>query len=156
MADLDRRDVFAFIDLAFDRMLAKAEALGPQVGDRPNLDGSNSAFALISHCIGVTEWWLGHAILGRETHRDRDAEFAASGTVAELRELVEQFRSTLPELVERAVSTPAPASAYLEETTAGDRVWPWTTTSICLHVVEELFQHAGHVDITADLLIQDN
>lgn len=156
MASVDRRDVIAFIDLAFDRMLAKAEALGERVGDRPNLDGSNSVFALVVHCIGVTEWWLGHAILGRTTHRDRDAEFAASGTVADLRELVDQFRSTLPELVEHAVNTPAPASTYLEAKTADHRVWPWTTASICLHVVEELFQHAGHVDITADLLTEDN
>ena len=94
-------------------MLAKAEALGSRVNDRPNLDGANSVFALVVHCIGVTEWWLGHAVVGRTSGRDRDAEFASSGTVADLQELVARFRSTLPELVEQAVNTPIPESAYL-------------------------------------------
>ena len=152
MADVDRNDMIAFVNLAFDRMLDKAEILGSRVRDRPNLDGANSVFAVVVHCMGVTEWWLGHAILGRASDRDRDAELAASGTIADLRRLVAQFRSALPELVELAVNTPVPESAYLEAVTVEKRAWPWTTASICLHVVEELFQHAGHVDITADLL----
>lgn len=156
MARVDGDDVIAFITLAFDRMQQKAEALGSRVGDRPSLDGANSVFALTVHCIGVTEWWLGHAILGRASDRDRDAEFAASGTIDDLRRLVAQFRSTLPELVEQAVNTPVPQSAYLEEVTADERAWPWTTASICLHVIEELFQHAGHIDITADLLTHES
>ncbi len=152
MVDLEADDLLAFIDLAFDQMLAKAAALGPRVSERPHLDGANSVFALVVHCVGVTEWWLGHAVLGRASHRDRDAEFASSGTVADLDEVVAQFRSTLPALLDHVVRTPEPRSAYLESRTADDRAWPWTTASICLHVIEELFQHAGHVDITADLL----
>ena len=152
MVDADGDDVLAFIGLAFDRMMAKAVALGPRVSERPNIDDANSVFALVVHCVGVTEWWLGHAIVGRTVHRDRDAEFASSGTVEDLQELVGGFRSRLPELVDQAVRTPVPRSAYLESATADNRCWPWTTASICLHVVEELFQHAGHVDITADLL----
>ncbi len=156
MTNVDCDDLLAFIGLAFDRMLEKAEALGSRVNDRPDLDGANSVFALVVHCIGVTDWWLGHAVVGRASARDRDAEFASSGTVADLHDLVGRFRSTLPELVRRAVNTPTPRSASLEAVTAEDRTWPWTTASICLHVVEELFQHAGHVDITADLLSRGN
>ncbi len=152
MAEVDRNDMIAFINLAFDRMLEKAEVLESRVSERPSLEGANSVFAVVVHCIGVAEWWLGHAILGRASDRDRDAELAASGTIADLRGLVAQFRSALPELVELAMNTPVPESAYLEAVTAEERAWPWTTASICLHVVEELFQHAGHVDITADLL----
>lgn len=152
MVDVDAEDLLAFVNLAFDRMMARADMLGSRVSERPNVDGANSVFALVVHCAGVTEWWLGHAVLGRPTDRDRSAEFAASGTVEELHETVGQLRSRLPMLVEQVVRTPVPESAYLEPATRDDRAWPWTTASICLHVIEELFQHAGHVDLTADLL----
>ena len=142
----------AFIDLAFDRMMSKGVALGPSVSDSPNLDGANSVFSLVVHCIGVAEWWCGHVILGRPTSRDRDAEFAASGTITELESLVKRFRSELPALIEEVAQTPEPLSSHIESATAEYREWPWTTASIVLHVIEELFQHAGHVDVMADLL----
>lgn len=150
--DLDDGDVLAFIDLAFDRMMANAVSLGTRVSDRPPLADSNSVFALVVHCVGVTEWWLGHVVLGRASQRDRDAEFAASGTLDDLQGMVTQFRSALPALVKDVTRTSQPRSGHLESVTAAERVWPWTTASIVLHVIEELFQHAGHVDITADLL----
>jgi hypothetical protein len=152
MIDLEEHDVVAFVNLALDRMVTKAVALGPRVSDRPHLDGANSVYSLIVHCIGVTDWWFDHAILGNSSQRDRDAEFDASGTLSDLQRLVGQFRSDLPELVGRVTRAAQPESDYLDSLTAGERAWPWTTASIVLHVIEELFQHAGHVDITADLL----
>lgn len=152
MVEVAANDILAFINLGFDRMLAKAAVLGSRVSERPDLDSANSVFALVVHCTGVTEWWLEHVVLGRPSDRNRSAEFQSSGTMAELHEVVAQFRSTLPELVDEVVRTPVPKSAYLESAIMQDRAWPWTTASICLHVIEELFQHAGHVDITADLL----
>ena len=150
---LEPRDARPFIELALDRMMSNAVTLGPTVSDRPGLDGANSVFSLVVHCLGVAEWWLDHAVLGSPSTRDRDAEFEAAGTVAELNALVREFRARLPDLLDQVAETPVPTSALLESETAPHRAWPWTTTSIVLHVVEELFQHAGHVDITADLLL---
>jgi hypothetical protein len=150
--DLEDDEVVAFIDLALDRMMSKAVGLGPRVSDRPSLDCSNSVFSLVVHCVGVAEWWLDHVVIGRPSVRDRDAEFDAFGTVADLESLVGRFRSELPDLIEQVARTPQPRSAYMESATAPLRAWPWTTASIVLHVIEELFQHAGHVDVTADLL----
>lgn len=152
MIDLEDNDVISFVDLAFDRMMRRAVALGPRVSDRPYLEGSNSVYSLVTHCVGVTEWWFGHVVLGRASQRDRDAEFDATGTVSELQTMVNQFRSSLPELVRQVARTAQPESGHLDSLTAEDRAWPWTTASVVLHVIEELFQHAGHVDITADLL----
>jgi hypothetical protein len=153
--EVDRDDLLAFIDLAVDRMMAKATLLGPRVSERPDLDGANSVFGLVTHCVGVTEWWLGHVVLGRDSARDRSAEFTATGSVVDLEQLVARFRATLPGLVDEVVSTPVPRSAPVEQLSAGPRPWPWSTASICLHVVEELFQHAGHVDLTTDLLLRE-
>lgn len=152
MVELDGDDLLAFIDLAFDRMLARADVLGSRVNDRPDLDGANSVFALVVHCVALTDWWLGHIALGHPSERDRHAEFTAAGTVTELHALVGELRARLPALVDQLARTPVPRSAPVEHLTAGERAWPWTTGAICLHVIEELFQHAGHVDITADLL----
>ncbi len=150
--ELAPSDARAFIELALDRMMSRAAALGAHVDEPPDLPGSNSVYALVVHCVGVGEWWLDHVVLGRPSTRDRDAEFAASGTLEDLESLVAAFRSRLPVLLDQVAATLHPVSAHLETVTAPDRTWPWTTGSIVLHVVEELFQHAGHVDLTADLL----
>ncbi|WP_407697099.1 DinB family protein [Streptoalloteichus hindustanus] len=59
--------------------------LGDELANRrPALDGANSAYALLTHCLGVMEHWVGHLVAGRVVHRDRAAEFTASGPVADL------------------------------------------------------------------------
>lgn len=145
-------EVGVFIELAFDRMLAKARELGSLVARRPALDGANSVFVIVIHCVGVTEWWFDHGVLGRPSHRDRDAEFGASGTVEDLERIVGDLRVRLPTLLAEVVATDSPASPELALLSRSERVWPWTTSAMVLHVIEELFQHAGHVDLTADLL----
>lgn len=152
MIEVEPDEVRAFIELALDRMMAKARAVRDRVTERPDIEGSNSVYGLVVHCIGVADWWLDHVVLGNPSTRDRDAEFAATGTIDELDALVVAFRSRLPGLLEEVAATLKPASAHVAAATAGERAWPWSTASIVLHVVDELFQHAGHADITADLL----
>ena len=82
-----------YVALAFDRMLAVADRLGDdQVNLRPLGAHTNSVAALVTHCCGVCEFWLGHVGLGRETTRDREAEFTSSATVAELHAMAEATR----------------------------------------------------------------
>lgn len=156
MINLESADALAFMDLALDQMMTKAVSLGPLVSERPQLEGTNSVFSLVVHCVGVADWWLDHAVLGNPSSRDRDAEFAATGTIAELESSVARFRSGLPGLLDQVAQTEVPRSAGLEAATSTSRRWSWTTGSIVLHVIEELFQHAGHVDITADLLTAEH
>ena len=51
---------------------------------RPGLPGANSPYAILRHCLGVMEFWGGQVVAGRTVDRDRDAEFRASGPVADL------------------------------------------------------------------------
>ncbi len=152
MVDLGSREAAAFIELAFDQMMAKANVLGPRVSDRPEIEDSNSVFGLVTHCLGVADWWLDHVVLGNPTTRDRESEFHAGGTLTDLEDRVESFRTRLPAMLDQVVQTTEPVAGHLEAETASSRRWPWSTSSIVLHVIEELFQHAGHVDITTDLL----
>ena len=82
-----------YVRLAFDQMLAVADRLGDdRVNERPIARHTNAVAALIVHCCGVAEFWLGHVGLGRESQRDRDAEFSRTATLAELHAMVAAAR----------------------------------------------------------------
>src|SRR6476659_4438993 len=86
---LDAHTANAYLVGAFDQMVAVADRLGDDgVNRRPPGPDTNTVAVLIVHCCGVTEFWLGHVALGRASERDRDAEFRATATVAELRSMV--------------------------------------------------------------------
>jgi len=148
-------DDFFLIESHLAPMLAIVEELGDDMANAvPDLPGANSPYALVFHCCGMAEWWVGHAILGRDVPRDRDAEFIATGSIDELRDRVAgvaaQLRRDLPPIDPAApLTVPAAAarggySGTPIEATAGGAL---------LHVLEELAQHHGHLEITRDLLL---
>lgn len=143
-----------YVDTALARLLARADELVEIGGDEllcrpPDLEGANSVFALITHCCGVMEHWGGEVIAGRAIHRDRAAEFSATGTITQLEERVaaqlQRWRTDLANL-EAGESPRGPVERYEGE--------PEVITQgfVVLHVIEELFQHLGHVDLAVDLL----
>lgn len=139
--------------LALDEMLAVAERLGDdKVNVRPISSHTNSVAALIVHCCGVAEFWLGHVGLGRASRRHREDEFTRTATVAELHEIVDatkdQIADDLAELDAGATSPFSEGRMFL----AGKDV---SDGSLVLHVIEELFQHLGHCEIAADALLDD-
>ena len=86
-----------FINRALDGMLRLSEELGEERANmRPGLPGSNSPYAILTHCIGVCDYWIGTLLGKRELFRDRDAEFRASGSVVKLRERVGELKVNLP------------------------------------------------------------
>lgn len=148
--DVTDGETRVFVELAFERMLIKARLLGDDVAVVPDIDGANSVYALVVHCVGLSEFWFDHVVLGAETERDRAGEFVAAGTIADLERLVGEFLHRLPELqaaVHLADEPARPADEFVPD-------WPWTVGAIVLHVIEELFQHAGHIDVTADLVLR--
>lgn len=135
-------------------MLHIAEDLGDDlVNVAPDLDESNSAYALITHCIGVTDWWIGKQIAGRDVVRDRDAEFQAAGTIDTLTAAVADIKSRLGKDLEGRdlddrITDP---DRYPDH----DPARRWTKRAAVLHTLEELAQHHGHLDLTRDLLRRD-
>ncbi len=139
-----------YVRLAFDRMLAVADRLGEaKVNERPLGPDTNAVGAIVVHCCGVAEFWLGHVGLGRESQREREAEFERTASVMELRALVDtatrQIDADLGALESGAVSAYAAGRQFL---TAGDE----SDASLVLHVLEELYQHLGHCELAADAL----
>ena len=149
---MDPAEFLPFLDSALDGMLGITAMLGDElVNERPALPGANSPYAIVTHCVGVTDWWVGAMIAGRTVDRDRDAEFVASGTVEELGQavdgLMQRMRRDL-ESIEPAEQIRQPE--LLPE--ASPARW-WTQTAALIHTLEELVQHHGQLEITRDILM---
>lgn len=140
----------AYVRHAYNQMLVVAERLGDaRVSERPLGATTNSVAALIVHCCGMAEFWLGHVALGRPTTRDRDAEFTASSTVMELRQLVERsIQTILSDLARIQAGEAIPGHEARAHLIGGG-----SDDSVVLHVIEELFQHLGHIDLAADAML---
>lgn len=140
-----------FLDRALDGMLGVVTELGDaRANQAPPLPGANPPWAITYHCAQVAEYWIGHLIGGRDTHRERTAEFTARGTVVELAGLITRLKSRLREDL-----SDFDASAPLTNTPPPDYQGPdrtLTPTGVLLHVLEELAQHHGQVELSRDVL----
>ena len=68
-------DYLWFVDRALDDMCAVVEALGDElVNRRPPFRDVNSAYVILTHCLGVMEYWGGATVAQRPIQRDRAAE----------------------------------------------------------------------------------
>jgi hypothetical protein len=126
-----------------------------QLGDelanqKPDLEGANSPFAILTHCLGVMEYWGGQFVAGRSIQRDRDAEFSAVGKIDDLLRRMEQSKKRLAEDLRAADSTAPPRfkDPYDAHLPLGK-----TQGGVLLHIYEELSQHLGQMEITRDLLL---
>ena len=69
-------DYLWYVDLALDEMVAIVSALGDSTANRrPDLAGANSPYAILTHCLGVLEFWGGLMVAERAITRDREARF---------------------------------------------------------------------------------
>lgn len=152
MVTIPLEELLWFVDDCLSSMLDVVEGLGDDLANTPpDLPGANSAYAILTHCLGVVGWWGGEMIAGRDVVRDRDAEFVASGPVAGLREEVRRTRRRLDEDLEHLDATaplakrPDPGYAELP--------YGRTRSGVLLHVFHELAQHLGQMELTRDVLI---
>lgn len=150
---LSADDCLFFVDRALDQMVAIVTELGDTTANRsPDLPGANSPYQLLTHCLGVCEYWGGAMIAGRAVDRDRAAEFTAEGPVEPLAQRAQAAKAQFRRDVANLHST-APTAATLPKhwnPTKAERTY--TQGEALVHVVEELCQHLGHLEITRDIL----
>lgn len=136
-----------YVRLAFSQQLQVADRVGDErVNVRPLGPDTNAVAALIMHCCEVAEFWLGHVALGRPSVRNRDDEFSRTATLAELHELVDgAVQRTIADIarLDAGEGRDEGGRQFLE---AGDG----SDAAVVLHVLEELFQHLGHMELAAD------
>lgn len=145
-------DYLWYVDQALDAMVGIVTDLGDELANRrPKLAGANSPYVILTHCLGVMEFWGGQAVAGRTISRDRAAEFTASGPVAELAERAAAAGSRLQEDLSGLEPLTAPRGAV----GGPDALTPVGSTQggILFHIYEELSQHLGQMELTRDVLL---
>lgn len=145
-------DYLWFVDQALDQMVAIIEELGDaRANQHPALAGTNSPYAILTHCLGVMEFWGGMVVAGRDVERDRAAEFRAEGSVASLVSRVADARLQLDVDVAQADSAAPPRHAVGSDD--ADLPLGKSQGAVLLHIYEELSQHLGQMELTRDLLV---
>lgn len=141
-----------FVDEALEGMVALVTELGGDSANRrPDLPGANSPFALLTHCLGVIEYWSGDVVAGRAIERDRDGEFRATGDVDGLVERVRRVRRQL-EIDIAGIDPAAPPLGTLEPEDA-ELPLGRTKGGALVHLYEELAQHRGQMELCRDVLL---
>ncbi len=144
-------EIVPFIDAHLDEMVAIAGELGDDlVIVTPPLPGANSPFAIVTHCVGVTDWWIGKHIAGRDVQRDRPKEFTATGTVDQLADAVTGVKQRFHD--DLAAYDPGQPIADGERYPADDVARTWNHEAALIHTLDELAQHHGQLELTRDLL----
>jgi uncharacterized damage-inducible protein DinB len=143
---IDKATYLRFCDEALVAMRDIVTDLGDDLANRrPDLPGANSAFAILTHCLGVCGAWASTTNLGRVVPRDRPAEFTATGAVADLAAATDRLREDFAGWVEASDPGAGPARP-------GGRADYATQGEVLLHVYEELAQHRGQMEVTRDVV----
>ena len=148
--ELTPTTISVYFDRAFDGMRGVLDRLDDAtVNQRPHGPSTNSVAALVTHCCELTPFWLDHVGLDHATDRDRDAEFSTESTIAALRDRLDHVQKRSHDMIGclsgGQTATYHELRAFLP---GGDR----SDVAVVLHVLEELYQHLGHMQLTADAL----
>lgn len=131
-----------------DEMVDLVAALDDETANAvPDLPGANSAYQILTHCLGMVRQWTGEHVLAEPTGRDRAAEFEAHGDVADLVTRAGSVRDRL--VADLARMEPG---MRIPGRPGTDTFWGKDVEGVLLHVLEELCQHLGHLEITRDLV----
>ena len=127
--------------------------LGDELANtKPDLPGANSPYAIVSHCVAVIEYWAGSVIAGLKIPRDRATEFTATGRVDDVITRLDDVRARLPEWVDVALR-----EGIRDRTVMGTTRPELATATpewVLTHLVRELAQHLGQLELTRDILRQ--
>ncbi len=137
--------------IVLERIVRNALAQFRDISDtdlnRPlELPESNTALVLATHLIGSVEYWVLQQAGGQDVHRERSAEFRATGTAAELITRYERWLTAMQQLFQTLPEDrlDQPAGVSYDE--------PITVRDALLHAVEHAALHQGHLELTRQLL----
>jgi len=134
--------LLAYLDQYREIMIWKIEDLDEtQARWRPT-ERASSLLNLLAHLTGVECRWSERTLAGNEIDFDRDAEFGEVSTT--VRQAIDAYRAVAKRTNEIARGL-AP-----DDPCAGEKGFSvrWVLT----HLVEETARHAGHADITRELI----
>lgn len=133
----------SFLDYYRETMIIKIEGLDEERARWAPTKSANSLLTLIVHLAGVEKGWFEGVIAGRQIERDRAAEF-------------DELKVTVRDAVSSYRSQVARSNEVLDAATSLDAACPgesgYNVRWVLLHMLEETARHAGHADITRELI----
>ncbi|WP_052688850.1 DUF664 domain-containing protein [Williamsia herbipolensis] len=140
-----------------DETLVSMRTIVADLGDglvntTPPLPQTNSPYAIVFHCVELTKFWAGSVIGGEQIPRDRAAEFHATGTTAALCDAVDDVRTRVGDWLHIAVTEGVRDRDVRGSTRTAD-IAEATPQWIVLHILRELAQHLGQLELTRDVLL---
>ncbi len=141
----DEKSMFRnFLDFYRETMVMKIEGLDEQQARWTPTEQANSLLTLLVHLTGVEMGWFQGVIAGRTFERDREAEFKAldAKTVSEVVAAYRAECARSNEVLEAVDSLDAPCP--------GEK--GYSVRWVLAHMLEETARHAGHADITRELI----
>ena len=149
----EREMLIAFLDFQRESMLMKLEGLSEEQGRIAPAPGGNSLMAIVQHLGFVENWWFrvcfagdADAYLYPEDDLDADFRVADDQTIDGL---ISFYRSEWE--VSNEICRAAPSlddEARYTKRNDGIPTLRW----ILNHLIEETARHAGHADITRELI----
>lgn len=144
-------DVLHVCYRALDGMARILTELGDELANtRPALHHASTPVQIVTHCLGMLEYWVGQGVAGRQIERDREAEFLAQGPVAPLVARVYDAHMRLAhDLADADLTAPA-----LIERGHPSLDLIATRGAALMHAVEDLAQHHGQLELARDALLE--
>ena len=135
------------VSYAFDQLNGVPETDLNEWKPRQDLADINTFYALGMHTVASGEYWLLHGAGAQATNRNRDAEFHARGSLADLRARFDTWlansREVLRSLTEEDLG---------REVNVRDRPDEKFTIADCIvHTIEHTATHVGHLQIQRQL-----
>ncbi len=141
-----------FILHKFDEMTEVVRRLDDDVANSTlQAPGSNSAVQILVHCCGMMRRWSSTVNLGVPIARDRDSEFQAEMSVSDVLDLAKRTREQfICDTRQTQMQEPPQAVPSSRE-----HFWTCTAEGVLLHVLEEIAQHLGQMQVTVDTVFSD-
>lgn len=148
----ERTLLLAFLDDQRDAVVRKLDGLSEEDARRRPTAEANSLIALVQHLAYVERWWVRAVFAGESpafpwTDADPEADFKVADevTVADTIAFYRAECARSDEIIRRATSLDDLSSG-------GDGRDALPLRHIVLHMIEETARHAGHADITRELI----
>lgn len=133
-----------YLGLYRDTMIWKIEGLDEERARQTPTPDANSLLNLIVHLSGVETSWSERVIAGNEISRERDSEFGTLDDTT-VEQAITMYRTACARTNEIVRGV-----ASADEACRGEP--GYSVRWVLLHLLEETARHAGHADITRELI----
>jgi uncharacterized damage-inducible protein DinB len=136
--------LLAYLDQQREAMVVKVDGLSEEQARFRPTPTANSLLNLLVHLAGVERRWTEEVIQGEEHQRDRESEFGdlegatLDRAIGDYREAYGRTNDVVREV------------GHLEAPCRGEA--GYSVRWVLLHLLEETARHAGHADITRELI----